>query len=158
MCCLTLRFSLLEFLFTSLTFTVLPAESRRKWVQTQLLAVTARQDVTHWRLLLLPVLGATIRYRPGKIFSLRHAPLSSLGVPFPSLCTGGWLLHVPKCEASFPLEQTGLPLPVPDFHSLAGIQTNDLALLKLLSLLQKSISSFSLSILRNSKFHKQSCI
>lgn len=155
---LTLRFSLLEFLFTSLTFTVLPAETRRKWVQTQLLAVTARQDMVHWRLVLFLVLGATIRYILGQIFSLRPAPFPSLSVPFPSLCSKGCLLHIPKRKDSFPPEQTGLPLFAPNFHSLTGIQTNDLTLLKLLSRLKKSISSFSLSMLRNSKFHKQSCI
>lgn len=102
-CCLTLRFSLLELLFTSLKFPVLPAETRRQWVRTH---VFARQDVTHQILSLLPVLGTTIRNRSEQMLSLRPVPFSSLGVSFPSLYSGAWLLYVSKKKAFFPRDQT----------------------------------------------------
>lgn len=114
--------------------------------------------MTQQRLFPLPDLGAIIRNRLEQIFPLRPAPFSSVGVSFPPLYSGEWLLHVSKGKVSFPLEQTSLPPSAPSFHALAGIQTNDLALQNLLPLLRKSISSFSLSMLRNNKFYKQPCI
>lgn len=151
-CCLTLRFRLLDLLFTSLKFPVLPAENRRRWVRTYVFAVTAKQDMTHPRLFLLPVLGATISNRPEQIISLRSVPFSSLNFSLPSLYSRGWLLYIPKKKASFPFHQTSLPLSAPSFHAMAVIQTNDLALLNLLSLPRNSIISFSLSMPRSRKF------
>ena len=139
-------------LFTSLKFPVLPAETRRRWVRTDVFAVTARQDVTHRRLFLLPVLGATLRNRSEQILTLRPVPFSSLSVSFPSLYSGGWLLCVRTKKTSFPLDQTSSPLSAPSFRATAGIQANDLVLLNLLPLLRNSIISFSLSMPRSSKF------
>lgn len=55
-----------------------------------------------------------------------------------------------ECFFSF---QSNQPVSLaPSFHAMAGIQTNDLALLNLLPLLRNSIISFSLSMHRSSKF------
>lgn len=150
-CCLTSRFSLLELLFTCLNFQCLHQKLEEMGKNV---CLCCNNKTSCNQLEIVSIAGSGCHYQEQSwINTFSHARPPLLPWSFTSISVVRGMVALYTQEESFFSFRSNQPVSLaPSFHAVAGIQTNDLALLNLLPLLRNSIISFSLSMPRSSKF------